>query len=158
VDYKLSKLSRRLAIRLINAEYLKTGFPNGASNSQNHLLLGAGLTFRFGMHELEPAGLVVEVPRKNDLHFTCSTNLSSIIQGQTIDVSGNAFTLPDQLALTFSWSVLGQNIAGDGRQVTLNTSTLAPGEYHVRGRAVAIDDISLKAECETFFRVTARPN
>ena len=41
-------LSHRLAIRLVEAQYLHTGFPNGADNEQHHLTLGAGIVLKFG--------------------------------------------------------------------------------------------------------------
>lgn len=39
-------LSRHLGVKLIEAQYLHTGFPNGTNNAQNHLMLGAGIVFR----------------------------------------------------------------------------------------------------------------
>lgn len=45
LDYNLN---HRIGLRLARVEYLHTGFPNGANNSQNHLLLGGGITFKFG--------------------------------------------------------------------------------------------------------------
>ena len=39
-------LSRHLGVKLIEAQYLHTGFPNGTDNAQNHLMLGAGIVFR----------------------------------------------------------------------------------------------------------------
>jgi peptidoglycan-associated lipoprotein len=40
-------LSRRLAVRVIEADWLRTQLPNGAANVQNNLHLGAGLILRF---------------------------------------------------------------------------------------------------------------
>ena len=39
-------LSRRLALRAIEANYLSTRLPNTTNNEQNNLTLGAGLVFR----------------------------------------------------------------------------------------------------------------
>lgn len=47
LDYHLN---HRFAIQLIEAQYLHTGFPNGANNGQNHLMLGAGLVVKFHGH------------------------------------------------------------------------------------------------------------
>jgi peptidoglycan-associated lipoprotein len=41
-------LTQHLAVRAVQAEYLRTQFPNGSQNVQNHLILGAGLVFHFG--------------------------------------------------------------------------------------------------------------
>lgn len=51
VDYHLS---HRLAVRPIEAQYLHTSFPNGTNNSQNHLVLGAGVVFKFGGQYAQP--------------------------------------------------------------------------------------------------------
>jgi hypothetical protein len=42
------RLSRRVALRAIQASYLRTQFPNSTTNVQNNLSLGAGLVLRFG--------------------------------------------------------------------------------------------------------------
>jgi outer membrane immunogenic protein len=40
--------SRRVAVRVIEADYLQTQLPNGADNRENHLRLSAGIVLRFG--------------------------------------------------------------------------------------------------------------
>jgi outer membrane immunogenic protein len=40
--------SRRLAVRVIQADYLRSQLPNAGDNRQNHLRLSAGIVFRFG--------------------------------------------------------------------------------------------------------------
>jgi hypothetical protein len=42
--------SKRFAVRLIEAEYVRTQLPNGYANTQNDLRLSAGLTLRFGSY------------------------------------------------------------------------------------------------------------
>jgi hypothetical protein len=39
-------LNKYVALRLIQADYLRTTMPNGASNEQNLLRLGAGIVLR----------------------------------------------------------------------------------------------------------------
>ena len=51
VDYHLN---HRLAIRLVEAQYLHTTLPNGTNNQQNHLMLGAGVVFKFRGHYAQP--------------------------------------------------------------------------------------------------------
>lgn len=41
-------VSRRFAIRAVQADYLQTQLPNDAGDRQNHLRLAAGVVFRFG--------------------------------------------------------------------------------------------------------------
>ena len=40
-------LSRHLAVRVLEAEWLRTQLPNGTTGVQNNLRLGAGIVFRF---------------------------------------------------------------------------------------------------------------
>lgn len=40
-------LNRRLSVRFVQLDYLRTALPNNSTNWQNSLRLGAGLTFRF---------------------------------------------------------------------------------------------------------------
>lgn len=40
-------LSRRFAVRVVQADWLRTQFPNTTTNVQNHLQLGAGLVLKF---------------------------------------------------------------------------------------------------------------
>jgi hypothetical protein len=41
-------LSRHIALRLIEANWLRTQLPNGTTNGQNNLVLGTGVVMRFG--------------------------------------------------------------------------------------------------------------
>ena len=43
-------LNHRFAIQLVQVQYLRTDFPNAADNSQNHLMLGAGIIFKLHGH------------------------------------------------------------------------------------------------------------
>lgn len=48
------KLSRRLDLRPVELQYLHTAFPNGANDSQNHLVYSAGIVMKFGGHLWTP--------------------------------------------------------------------------------------------------------
>jgi outer membrane immunogenic protein len=43
-------VSRQWSVRLIDADYYFTQFPNGVNTRQNNLRLGAGIVFRIGRH------------------------------------------------------------------------------------------------------------
>lgn len=43
-------LSSRFAVRMLEAEYVRTQLPNGYANTQNDLRLSAGLAMRFGSY------------------------------------------------------------------------------------------------------------
>lgn len=42
------RLSRKLALRAVQADYLQTRLPNSTNNQQNHLRISGGIVFRFG--------------------------------------------------------------------------------------------------------------
>jgi outer membrane immunogenic protein len=42
------RLSRRFALRAVQADYFQTRLPNGTDNQQNHLRISGGVVFRFG--------------------------------------------------------------------------------------------------------------
>lgn len=44
IDYNIG---HRFAIRPVEVQYLHTSFPNGVNDSENHLLIGAGLVLKF---------------------------------------------------------------------------------------------------------------
>lgn len=47
-------INHRFTIRVIEAQYLHTSFPNGGNDSQNHLMLGAGVVFKLRGHYAQP--------------------------------------------------------------------------------------------------------
>lgn len=146
-------INQRLAVRAVNAQYLRTALPNGSNNSQNQLMLSAGIIFRFGgSHRERPAPAAPE-QRPSEIAFTCSTNVANIDQGQVLIIVGNTMTEPDKLDINYVWSSTGGAIEGDGRRVTINTTGMLPGEYRVTGHASLVSNPSTTADCEASFRV-----
>jgi outer membrane protein OmpA-like peptidoglycan-associated protein len=153
LDYNLT---HRYAIRAINAEFLKTGFQNGSTNTQNHIMLGAGIVIKFGTPHPPPPP-PREVWRPAEISFTCSTDVGSIVQGQPLKIIGIALTRPDQLDLDFAWHSTAGTLSGSGREVSLNTTAMAPGAYMVKGRASLVSSPSTFVDCETPFHVLPVP-
>jgi hypothetical protein len=44
------RLSRRISVRVLEADWLKTGLPNATTNVQNDFRLGAGIVIRINNH------------------------------------------------------------------------------------------------------------
>jgi len=146
-------LTRRIGIRAIDMQYLRTNFPNGAGNMQGQFQIGTGIQFRFGNRTQ-----AIEIPPPlNEISFSCSVNPSTVVAGDTVEIVGHAITRPDQIELNYSWTSSGGTIEGVGRRVTLNTAGLAPGQYEVTGRAMKVDDPSIGTSCNTAFRVIYGP-
>jgi len=153
-------LDRRFAVRIIEAQYMHTSFANGSNNEQNNLMLGAGIVFKFGERHLKPAyvpppppvPVVVPQPHR-EIAFSCSTSMMSIEPGQKIDVLVSSMTEPDGLDVAYTWTASGGTIEGTGRDISLDTTGLAPGRYHITGHAVAASDPAVSSSCEVSFRV-----
>jgi peptidoglycan-associated lipoprotein len=146
-------LTRRFAVRALEVQYLRTALPNGTNDAQNHLMIGAGLVIKFGGRYAPPPPAPIVAQRSSELSFTCSTNVANIDQGQVLEIIGNTMTEPDRLDVNYSWSSSGGTIEGSGRRVTINTASMAPGDYRVTGHASLVSSPSTTAECETAFRV-----
>ena len=154
------QVNRRFAVRAVEAQYLRTTFPNGSTNEQNHLMIGAGVVVKLALH---PAVAPLPPPpppapqARNDLAFWCSTNVMNVEPGQRLEILGNTMTEPNHIAVSYSWTVSGGKLEGDGREVALDTTGLAPGRYRVTGHAVATEIPGLTASCDLAFRVVAKP-
>ena len=159
------QLNHRLAVRAFEAQFLRTGFPNGGNNAQNHLMINAGIVIKLGARMLQPKAapapppqpIYVPAPPRAQVAFSCSTNVVNIVAGDTLEVLGNTMAEPDGLAVNYSWTTTGGTIDGSGASVSVNTAGLAPGRYHVNGHAVSANDPSVSASCEASFRVNAAP-
>jgi outer membrane protein OmpA-like peptidoglycan-associated protein/opacity protein-like surface antigen len=149
------RLTRRFALRAPYVAYLKTGFPNGADNSQNHLMIGVGLVANFG-GRVPP--VYVEKPpivsRNSEIAFSCSASVASVTQGNSVSFIGHAATVPDLLELTYTWTTTAGHLLGAGREVSLDTSDIPPGEYRITGHAALVSSPETTAECVAVFHVT----
>ena len=150
-------LTHRFAVRAVQAEFLHTGFANGSSNTQRQLAIGAGIVLKFGGHvpPPPPAPVAVVTRPQGDIHFTCSLNTARAEAGQRLTIIGNTMTEPDHLTVMYTWMPEAGMIEGTGAEVKLNTATLLPGHYLVRGHAAVVGDYSLAADCEMPFEITA---
>jgi outer membrane protein OmpA-like peptidoglycan-associated protein len=156
VDYLIT---HRFGAR-IQAQYLKTQFPNGTNDEQNQLIASVGIIYRFGGmgdgngdgREKNPAP-VAPPDAPNDLALSCTSNVNSIDQGDTLEIIAKSLTEPANLNVSYVWSTSVGRIIGTGDRVSLDTQGVAPGSYHVMGRASAQGVTMLSAECDIPFRI-----
>lgn len=153
-------LSYRLAIRPVEAGFLHTSLPNGSSNEQHHLIIGAGIVLKFGGHREPPppppAPIIVTRPQ-GDIQFSCSINKATVKVGEELLILGTTKTEPDHLDVMYAWMPDGGIIEGSGRQVRLNTSGLQPGHHVLYGHAAVIGSYNLGADCKLEFEVSPAP-
>jgi outer membrane protein OmpA-like peptidoglycan-associated protein len=94
------------------------------------------------------------MPSRDSIHMACSAEPASVEQGKAATLSASA---TDSLGhpLRYSWFSNGGVFRGDGAQVQLDTSGLAPGEYSITGR---VDDShGLAADCMAAVNVHLPP-
>ncbi len=150
-------VSRKFAIRLIQAEYLYTRFGNSCNlelcsnnNNQNSFRLKSGIVLRWGGGAPPPAPNHPPVA-------SCSANPASVYvgTGEMVSVHADASD-PDNDPLTYAWTATGGAIDGAGSQVRWSSNGLALGSYTVTARVS--DGRGGVTSCSTDVKVEPRPN
>ena len=155
------KLTDRVSIRAVDAQFLRTSFNNANSNEQNQLMIGAGVVFKFYGHEKKPLpappppvqAQAPPPPPPPVVTLSCSTNVANIPLGQMLVVTGDAKSEPPQPEITYSWTSSGGTIQGAGNVVSIDTAAMEVGDYQVKGHASLSSDPSIGADCVAVFRV-----
>jgi outer membrane protein OmpA-like peptidoglycan-associated protein len=154
LDYRLN---HRLALRLIQAEYLLTRFRDptsvtGADGWQSNVRLSAGLLFRFGGNPAPPPP-----PPNHPPSASCSVDKTMVYvgTGDFVVVRADASD-PDNDPLTFSWTANGGAVEGNGPKARWNSSGTNPGTYTVK---VRVDDgRGGWTDCSSSIVVEPQPN
>jgi outer membrane protein OmpA-like peptidoglycan-associated protein len=149
------KVHRKVALRLVQAEYLMTRFMDpssltGQTATQHNLRLSTGIVFRFGGNPPPP-------PPNRPPVVSCSAEKSMVYagSGDVVAVRAQASD-PDNDPLTYSWMTGSGSVEGSGPEVRWNSSGTPPGTYTVK---VRVDDgRGGTADCSVDIRVEPRPN
>jgi outer membrane protein OmpA-like peptidoglycan-associated protein len=145
------KLTKRVAWRTLQAEYLLTKFADGGHSQQNNLRITSGLVFRFGgggPPPPPPNHPPVVTASANPTRVFAGSGDSAVVQAQASD--------PDNDPLTYTWSASGGAIEGTGAEVRWNSNGVAEGSYTM---TVKVDDgKGGTASASTGVRVEPRPN
>jgi outer membrane protein OmpA-like peptidoglycan-associated protein len=152
LDYLFSK---HFSVRIFNVQYLKTEFPNGVNNEQNELMASAGIVYRF--HRMRSNEAPVIPPPPPQLALSCSSNVSSLDQGDTLQIVAKSITIPAMQTLTYAWTTTVGTIVGTGDQVSLNTQGLSAGTFHVTGHVTGQGTPPLTADCDIPFQIRTPP-
>ena len=152
------ELTPHFALRALDVKYLRTTLPNGTSNEQNQLMIGAGLVVKFNGHSPKaapPVAIPTPAPPASAVVFSCGSNVANVPSGQTVVISGDARTEPANSGVDYSWSSSGGSIEGSGKVVSINTTGMAVGDYRVTGHASLAGNANTTSECTAVFRVIA---
>jgi hypothetical protein len=126
MDYETPFFNHHLALRLFQADYQYTHVnfgpgptpPGGRAN-----INAARLSTGFVIH----AGSIVPPP---PVTLACSANPTSVFPGEPVTVTATAGNLNPKLNAIYSWS--GSGASGDSTSTTIQTASLAPGNYSVK--------------------------
>lgn len=142
------KLSKHVAWRVIQADYLLTKFKDGDNNLQNNFRAATGLVFRFGIGPPPP-------PPNRPPVVTAAASPNTVVAGDNSAVHATASD-PDNDQLTYTWTATGGTVEGSGADVRWNSAGLAPGAYTL---SVKVDDgRGGTASSSTDLTVQPRPN
>lgn len=148
------RVSRHLAIRPIQAEYMMTRFTNydtGAAGTQNDMRLSAGVVFRFGGN---PAPVIPpEAPAP--LSYSCSVTPGAVFPGEAIAVSGTALNLDPNKTAVYTWTADGGTVTGTASTGTIDTTSVAAGSYTLKGHVSEGGAPGENADCSAPYAVKA---
>ncbi|HXU17961.1 MAG TPA: OmpA family protein [Terriglobales bacterium] len=151
-------MSDRMAIRLFDASFLHTSFPNAANGSQRQLQINAGIVMHFGgtgggasrqyVAAVEPA-----LKEPKGIALACYTNNHIVNSGRPVHISAETSVDPDRYYFTYDWTTTGGAVVGHGNAITINTDGLTPGTYTVAGHAALDSNPSTQLSCKVDFQV-----
>ena len=127
MDYEMPFFNHRFAFRLFQAdyEYMHANFgpgpvPPGGRANINAARLSTGLVIH--------AGSIVPPP---PVTLACSASPNSVYPGEPVTVTATAGNLDPKMNTVYSWS--GSGASGNGTTTTIQTASLDPGSYSVKG-------------------------
>jgi len=153
-------LNSRYSVRLFDASFLRTSFPNGASGTQRQLQINAGVVMHFGAPRGNGPQYIASAPTSHvknlkDVALACYTNNHIVNSGRPVHISAETSVDPDRYYFTYDWTTTGGAIVGHGNVITINTDGLTPGSYSVAGRAVLDSDPSHSLSCKVEFQIAS---
>ena len=153
-------LNSRYSIRLFDASFLHTSFPNGVNGTQRQLQINAGVVMHFGGAPSDAPQYVAAVPTHHvkavkDIALACYTNNHLVNSGRPVHISAETSVDPDRYYFTYDWTTTGGVIVGHGNVITINTDGLTPGNYSVAARAVLDSNPAQSLSCKVDFQVAS---
>ena len=116
---------RRLAIRLIQADYFMTRFkdpssPTGQSGKRNDVRLSTGLVFRFGGN-----------PPPVSPSAACSVQPAEVFAGEPVTATASGSNFDPKRTVKYDWNGTGVKVTGSTASTQIDTTGLQPGSYGV---------------------------
>jgi outer membrane protein OmpA-like peptidoglycan-associated protein/opacity protein-like surface antigen len=148
------KISRHIALRLLEADFLLTHFKDPFSSNgqgrgwQDNVRLSTGIVFRFGGSPPAPPPAALMASCSADKSMVYAESREIVTVRADVSNAGNS-------SLTYSWNASDGAVDGIGPIVRWNSSHAVPGVYTVKVRAD--NGRGGTAACSVDIRVEARP-
>jgi outer membrane protein OmpA-like peptidoglycan-associated protein/opacity protein-like surface antigen len=138
-------LSRHIALRLIQAEYLMTRFTDpsstaGTTGARNNVRLSSGIVFRFGEHAPPPATA------------SCSLQPTEVFADEAVTATATGSNFNPQRTVMYSWSGAGFRVTGSEASAQIDTTGMQPGSYVVTAKLTERER-NRSASCSASFTV-----
>jgi hypothetical protein len=147
MDYNTPLFHHHLAIRLFQAdyEYMHVNFGPvifGGRANINAARLSAGVVWHVGSIAPPPP-----------VTFACAVNPASVFPGEPVTITGTADMLNPKKKAVYTWT--GTGVTGSDATAKVDTSSLAPGSYTVKGNVSEGPKAGESADCSGTFTVKA---
>jgi hypothetical protein len=147
MDYNTPLFNHHLAVRLFQAdyEYMHADFGPGEFGGRaniNAARLSAGIVLHVGSIAPPPP-----------VTFACSVNPAAVFPGEPITITGTAEMLNPKKKAVYTWT--GTGVTGSDTTAKVDTSSLAPGSYTVKGNVSEGPKAGQSADCSATFTVKA---
>jgi hypothetical protein len=157
VDLLTPLFKQHLAFRLIQGDFVyghvDYGTPGllgltGGDAELHALRLSAGLMLRFGGF-----GAAAGRPGKEALACTAAAQPLEVNPGETVTVTATPTGLKPKQTPVYSWTTTGGTVNGNGREITIDTRGLAPGNYGVTAHVSAGQKKGQDVDCTAGFSI-----
>jgi hypothetical protein len=157
MDYDIPYFNNRFSLRLFEADYRyvhadfgpytaapTTGTGGGRANL-NAIDLNTGIVMHFG-HIIPPPPVT----------YACVVSPATVYPGDPVTVTGTASNLNPKKTAEYTWSGdSGVTVSGTSSTGNIDTKTLAPGTYNVKGHVSEGKKPGEMADCTASFTVKA---
>jgi len=159
MDYDIPYFNNRFSLRLFEADYryvhadfgpyqpapVAGSAPGGGRANLNAVDLSTGIVMHFG-HIIPPPPVT----------YACVISPATVFPGDPVTVTGTAANLNPKKTPTYTWSGdSGVTVAGSSSTGNIDTKSLAPGTYNVKGHVSEGNKPGEIADCAASFTVKA---
>jgi len=153
MDYDLPFFNHHLGLRLFQADYewmhVEFGFPGqnapgslGGRADLSAARLSTGILLKFGS--------IVPPP---PVTYACVASPAAVYPGDPVTVTGTATNLNPKKQATYTWTSDSAKVTGTNATAAVDTTTLAPGTYTVKGHVTEGTKPGQMADCAATFTV-----